>query len=397
MQEYKLKVGYDLLYLISCALHDKVPQKCYVEKMNLEKVYALAKYHTMQAMAFHPLDRYSKENNCPLDLEDSKIQSWRIIRQKILQKDLMLDLERGKLFDFFEEKGIGYLPMKGLVLHKLYPKMGWRFLSDNDILFDKTYRREVRDYFKGQGYRVGSYKKNVHDVYYKKPFLYFEMHVAFFAPHNEDPGVQRVAEHFRDPWKWTKRDGDGFSHHLSDEDFYLHSIIAHAYKHTRNGGTGLRTLTDIYVYLTHKRELDWDYIASHLEQLQLTEFEKSIKELAFCLFESGEYPSELTDAQQELLMFFGTSGAYGSLSTNIATKITNVSGGEITFWGKARYVIRRIFPDSFYYREYEPFFYKYKILIPFFWVWRVFRSIFIKGSAAKEIKSLKKIKTDKQA
>ncbi len=395
MQQDKLKIGRDLLYLISCALHDELPQANYVEQMELGEVYALAKHHTLQSISFSALEQFLAKNNCTLALDEKLLGSWRGIRQKILQKNLLLDFEREKLFAFLEQNGIRYLAMKGLVLHKLYPKMGWRYLADNDILFDKAYRKQVYDFFKEQGYSVLSYNKNVHDVYYKAPFLNFEMHVSFFARHYDDPGVQRLADHYHDSWQWAKRDESGFSHHLSDEDFYLHSIIAHAFKHVRHGGTGLRTLTDIYVYLTRITTLDSDYIYNQLEQLGLIEFEKQLRDLAFRLFEKAAYPAELTDEQTELLMFFVSSGAYGSLGANIANKIAAASDGKITFFSKLKYLFGRIFPSMNYYKDYEPFFYKYKIFIPFFVLWRIFRSLFIRRTATQELKTLKNVKTDK--
>lgn len=390
MQENKN--GLDLLYLISCALHDATPQTCHVEQMELEAVYRLAKHHTLQAISFSALERCER-----LPATDEKtLAAWRSIREKILYKNLMMDFEREKLFAFFEENGIRYMSMKGLVLLKLYPKMGWRYLADNDILFDEKYRRQVCDYFKAQGYSVSSYNKGVHDVYFKEPYYNFEMHVSFFAKNYSDPGVQILADHYRDSWNWAKRDGEGFSYHLSDEDFYLHSIIAHAFKHARHGGTGLRTLVDIYVYLTQKgSSLDRNYINGQLEQLQLVEFEKDVRRLAFSLFEKPEYPLGLTDKQTEQLLFFISSGAYGSLTANIASQIAASFDGKITLWNKIKYAFGRIFPNMDYYKEYEPFFYKYKIFIPAFVIWRIFRSIFIKGSMKTEFKALKNIKTDR--
>lgn len=47
----------------------------------------------------------------------------------------------------FEKAGIWYLPLKGVILKEMYPVYGIRQMADNDILFDFTYRKEVKDIF----------------------------------------------------------------------------------------------------------------------------------------------------------------------------------------------------------------------------------------------------------
>ena len=78
------------------------------------------------------------------------------------------------------------MPLKGAVLKDLYPKHDMRQMADNDILFDVTCQKEIRDYFVSHGYEVISYAKGNHDVYEKPPVYNFEMHTALFgAGHNE--------------------------------------------------------------------------------------------------------------------------------------------------------------------------------------------------------------------
>ena len=42
-------------------------------------------------------------------------------------------------------------------------------------------------------------------------------------------------------------EGKRFGFRMSSEDFYLY-MLAHTYKHDSNGGTGLRSLLDVYIY-----------------------------------------------------------------------------------------------------------------------------------------------------
>lgn len=43
-----------------------------------------------------------------------------------------------------EQRGIWYLPLKGIILKEFYPSVGMRQMSDNDILFDEAFAEQVR-------------------------------------------------------------------------------------------------------------------------------------------------------------------------------------------------------------------------------------------------------------
>ena len=70
------------------------------------------------------------------------------------------------------------MPMKGVILQQLYPRVGMRQMSDNDILIDPAYRKEVQDYMEKNGYETDSVMQSIHDEYMKKPAYHFEMHIA---------------------------------------------------------------------------------------------------------------------------------------------------------------------------------------------------------------------------
>ena len=54
-----------------------------------------------------------------------------------MRKALLFDAERKGILDFMEQRGIWYLPLKGVVLKDYYPAVGMRQMSDNDILYDE--------------------------------------------------------------------------------------------------------------------------------------------------------------------------------------------------------------------------------------------------------------------
>ena len=121
-------------------------------------------------------------------------------------------------------------------------------MADNDILFDKNFRRQVRDYMKSRGYKVIAYGEGIHDTYQKSPVFNFELHIGL-VPGYVKPSWSTYYANIRE--RLLKDAGNDYGYHFSDEDFYIY-FIAHAFKHFENSGTGIRNLADIYIFL-HSR------------------------------------------------------------------------------------------------------------------------------------------------
>jgi len=138
-----------------------------------------------------------------------------------------------------------------------------------------------------------------------------------------------------------------------------------------------------------------DYIAAQLAQMEMTEFERELRRLSMHLLSCAEYVDDLDPAEKELFLLHASSGTFGTYERMIKLRVERSGGaGKATFGAKIRYCLKRVFPDMEYYRIYHPFFYKYKILIPAFVIWRLFRSIFIRDSARKELQVLRNSTTE---
>lgn len=131
------------------------------------------------------------------------------------------------------------------------------------------------------------------------------MHKYLFSP-----GVGNgIYEYFTDVE--SRLGGERPEKHFTPEDFYLY-ILAHEYKHYSKGGTGLRSLLDVYVFLKAE-DPDWAYVVAEAERLGLVEFEKKNRSLALHLF-AGE---ELTAQDQDMLDYILGSGVYGNVSNSV--------------------------------------------------------------------------------
>ena len=71
-------------------------------------------------------------------------------------------------------------------------------------------------------------------------------------------------------------ENSNFGRQFITEDFYLY-IKAHEYKHYSNGGTGLRSLVDTYLYIKkYGKVIDWEYLGLELTKLGIYDYEKNV-------------------------------------------------------------------------------------------------------------------------
>ena len=394
MQKEIDKTGEDMLYLITCALHNQTPDKDKVCGMDLTALYRYARRHTLAAITYDALELLGESTGDGLyalakdDTVVSILTKWKETRDKALRKNLMLDAARKKLFQYMDAQHIWYMPLKGAILKDLYPRQEMRQMADNDILFDAEYEAAVKDYFVREGYEVISYAKGNHDVYEKEPVYNFEMHTSLFGEaHNEI-----WAEYYKDIQSKLNKSDNHFQYSFTDEDFYIYFIV-HAFKHFDGCGTGIRYFVDSYVYQNAKN-LDWGYIEEELDKLGVLAFEKTFRSVSMKIFGKGEDVSQLSEEEYRMLCDSMFAGTYGNLQSGIGKKLHKIQGNEdrITKNTKVKYIIGRLFPPMSYYKAYYPFIYKTRIFIPFFVIFRMVRGVLQNGKKLmREVRVVLKI------
>lgn len=363
------QTGYDMLYLSACAVNKIKPDSDYITYVNLDKLFQMCQYHNLTAIVCTALESAG--------INDKKFMEE---KAKAIRKVMLLDVERKQICGFLEQNNIWYMPLKGVILKNMYPEIGMRQMSDNDILFDACYRSNVSDFMQKRGYHLKG-DNSIHcDEWLKEPVYNFEMHLNLFVESQEV---------FYNYYKNVKEqlvrvDGKKYMYQFSDEDFYIY-MTAHAYKHYSIGGTGLRTLLDYYVYLKNKElKLDWEYIAKEIKKLDISEFEKEIRITAKKAFIPY---SKLTEKERKMIEFMLFSGTYGNVFNFIKYRAKLLEADS-----KAKYIFRRIFPNIEFYKLYFPIAARFPILIPFVWVYRLFRAVFKKrDKCLNEIKNVKKM------
>ena len=366
MTDLEMKASaYDMLYLSTCAIRGISPDRDRIQQMNDDALYAVCRFHSLTAVAA-----------CALESAGVTLSKrWQDARAKAIRKNLLLDAEREQILDFMEKSGIWYLPLKGIIMKELYPKAGMRQMSDNDILFDSSFQKQLQEYMEKRGYKPESVGKGHHDTYMKPPVYNFEMHTRLY---DECSDGKEISRYYSDVKNRLVKDTDKeYGYHFTDEDFYIYMTV-HEYKHYSGGGTGLRSLLDCFVYVRAKGDgLDWDHISRELEKLGLKDFERSSRELCMKVF-SGTEPPAMSDNEREMLEYYLLSGTYGTEKNHVENnmkKFSEKTGSKSKF----RYIMRRIFPELEVYKEHYPFFYKHRILLPIGWLYRLFKGIILKS------------------
>ncbi len=357
-------------YLAACAVNGTVPEE--------ERLAGTDPDVLLQAAAKHKLAGITAQA-----LESAGIRTEATARAKgnALRKVILLDAEKNAILERFEAAGIWYMPLKGTILKDMYPALGMREMSDIDILIDPERMEDADGIMREMGYEDGEVG-STHTAYHKDPVYNFELHKLLFSPLISHKALH---DYYLDVWKHALPDQDKrFGYHFSDEDFYLF-MLAHEYKHYSQGGTGLRSLLDTYVYCTRKGDsLDWNYIRAELKKLEITDFEEQNRSLAFALFSE----EKLSEAQQKMFDYILSSGAYGTVTNRVANEINRKDRGG---GSSLRYIFCRVFPPMDRVRQTYPTFAKYPILLPFLPVYRLIRSAKLnKGGIKAEIKAILK-------
>ncbi|MBQ0097578.1 MAG: nucleotidyltransferase family protein [Oscillospiraceae bacterium] len=375
-----LALGYDIIYLISCAIKDEIPEKEKVNNMSFADIYSLSAKHTVTALIGYPLCK------CDFLSQDEKVPFSNAVDIAKLRA-VTVGAERESILSFMRENGIWYLLMKGLVIRDLYPKSYLREMTDNDILYNSDFYGKVKQFMLSKGYKSDTVTAGTSvDEYEAEPYFYFELHKRFFMA-DED----LYNSYYADMSKFLVKTDSDFEYKLSDEDFYVYMVL-HSFKHYKSGGIGIRFLIDCYLYNEKKKSLDRSYIDEQLKILQIYDFEKEFSRLAKSLFEN----EKLSKDDEEKFLCYLKSDTFGTQSQRLKKSIEKISGND-NFGDeeKKKYIKNRLFPDLEWFRGNVPFCYNHRWAIPFYDIYRLFsRGIKNRKKIKKEVKEIKKLGRD---
>jgi hypothetical protein len=240
-----------------------------------------------------------------------------------------------------------------------------------------------------KGYEVKLFETDKDDQYVKKPVYFFEMHVALAEEHL----YPKMAEYYKNvKERLVPDEGKKYGYHFTDEDFYIFHV-AHTEKHAEFAGVGLRHLTDSYVYLKQKKDMDFDYIRRELEKLGIADFEVRMRKLAMKLFDDTSYGiiDKLNAEEARELEGYIKAGTHGSAATRIENYINRVVADDREKAKKA-YYMHRIFPEKAEMKRNYHVLLKHGWLLPFCYIHRLVRGAFFRrDKIRKELNAVKNI------
>jgi hypothetical protein len=392
MENINLKTYYMVIKILGDFVNNKIIDKDFFyeniidvaneensQKIYIGRIYYIAKKHNLVSIMAQAMENMGFES-------DSDVwKRWLKEKNRLIYKSVLMDVEREAIQEFFEKNNIWYMLLKGMVIRKYYPAPELREMADNDILFDNKYSKEVYEFMTARGYKSDDYNKGYHDEYLKPPAYNFEMHRQLVSSKERPKWYEyykdvksiliKDTNENRETAANSESNNTSNQFYFSDNDFYVYFIV-HTYKHFLNSGMGLRTVLDVYLYVSNLQEkLDFDYIEEQLKKLDAYDFEQTFRSIAFKMFDENLEDRKWWDLfdvkEQEMLSYVLDAGTYGNLENSVAHKMGYTKGEKKKTSDKAKYIFRRLFPSMDTIEEFFPFFYKHKWAIPFLYIYRI--------------------------
>lgn len=345
-----------VIHLAKCALKNENPKEK-PENLSWDKIFSLADKHMIANMIWYSVDKLKSKPETEL------WKKWTEIKNKAIVKDITQRSEYQKIIKAFDKKQIRCMAVKGIFMKKMYPKSDVRTMSDIDILIDAENANKAGNIMYSLGYTCESKEKCHHDVYFKAPVMNIEIHRRLFS----DYAVNNFSQYYKDGFiKAEKIDGYDFAYKMTDEEFYIYAL-AHFYKHYSDGGSGIRSVMDIYV-LNHSiyEKLDKQSLNHKLKKLKLLNFRNEMTDLSEMWFGKNKKTTELIKLSDYII----GSGTYGTVSNRINNQIKEK--------GKIGYFIYSAFLPLSLMKKIYPVLNKAPFLLPIFWILRLILSLFTK-------------------
>ncbi len=324
-------------------------------------LYSFSKSHSVDNIVGVAL---KKLNMMPPQYEQAYEKAYKIS----LAREATQEFETQDITEEFERRGIKYMLLKGSVMKHLYPSPELRSMCDVDILYDTAHFDELEEIMTERGYELkeASGTDGVNVSYIRKPFMNFEFHGVLM-----DTDIPLYNAYFGNNFEHTVAD-EGFRVKYPDEDFFVF-MMAHLAKHYFHGGTGLRSLADIWLFLRKKTQLDMTAVYEKLKKIKLDEFTDIIIGVNGVLFDGNEPTAQ----QSDIIDYIFHSGTYGTQQHRTADGIKDIS--------KKQYLLRRLFPDREFMSINYPSVKKCALLLPIFWIVRLISVAFKKGYKGSDV------------
>ncbi len=334
------KLFKEFIRLIDCSINN---EEYLCTSKEAECLYELCEYHKITELTYPILSNLAEKPLADKIKKNHNLNQYKALMQQQAYEEIK---------EIMYQNNIKFMPLKGIRIKGLYPRKYFREMADIDILVCKYDMARLKDLLENAGYSYSH--KGHHDVYNKQEFITIEVHETVLDKQRETG----LDEYFNEPWDNTI---DNIEYSMTLEKEYIY-LISHLYGHFHLGGVGVRFVLDIWLFKkAYKDKINFDNVVKVLEKYGLRKFYDNLDKLIKYWFD-GEVPTELTEQFAEYII---RSGVYG-LTENLVKDLKNGSAKDVS------YIVKRKFLLSS--KEVEKRV-KYKFLIPFWYVCRIFSAM----------------------
>lgn len=340
------------------------------EDFDLENAAIIAKKHQIMALIYYGALNCGFDSELPV-MQKLFMDTCSLIAISGSQMHLI-----NKVFENFEAEKIEYMPLKGTLLKKLYPKSEMRIMGDADILIRTEQYDKIKPIMLNLGFN--EVLESDHELTWSKSGVQIELHKRLIPSYNKD-----YYKYFGDGWQLGKKTSlDSVRYSMSAEDEMIY-LFTHYAKHYRDAGIGIKHIVDLWVYKTSVESLDENYIKTELKKLSLYEFYKNTFKTLEVWFGDAT-PDDVTELITKVIF---DSGVFGTKDVRIVSSaVKELDGKENAKKARFTRLLNLVFlPYKKMCKKYK-FLKKVPILLPVMWIVRLVSAVFFKKQTLKERK-----------
>lgn len=366
-----------LVLLIKSALmgkKEKLP-----ENLDYLEMVSVAQKHNII-----PLVYYGGYNCGIVEKQEQLKQLFPSVCKKILYSEkqafVLKEIEKA-----FEQAGVDYQSLKGARLREYYSRPEFRWMSDIDILIKVEQYPIIKKIMLDLGFN--ELVESDHELIWGDANIKIELHKRLIPSYNTD-----YYAYFGDGWKFAKPvPNKKHAYEMKKEDELIY-LFTHFCKHYRDSGVGIKHILDIWVYTNAHPDIDYEYVKEQLKILRIYEFYKNVKDTLSVWFEGAE-PTEKTDFITDAIINYGVIDA--NQAKVLSATLKKVNQGKSVARIKWETVFTSLFVPYRTMCNIYPWLKKVCVLLPFMWVYHLFRRLFTKGKIKEYNSRFSEIKGDK--
>lgn len=392
----------ELIHIVKNILHGNSDDRS-GKAINYSNILKIAKKNSI---ANTVADVINERENVPEDIKENFLKK----KEVVVSKQRLTDYHLQELFSSLDRHRIRGLFFKGTLLRCLYPEAYMRSMGDVDVYADQKDMEAVFELMTASDCETDRMGSGNHYVYTKSRYIKIEFHPELVSMKSEYgkifKGIHPEAESipsYIDIWAHTLPiDDNEYARQFTPEYHYLY-IIMHMANHFLGGGTGIRSVMDVWVMNQHYHE-EWnrEKIEELLADYGLLTFERFALALAdkWFEFEAVDYiPDVLTEGSgidvaelEQFEEYILNSGTYGDLNQSLAREM-DYGTGKVS---QIRFLFSRFFLPYKTMKNIYPVLEKAPVLLPVYWPYRVIEMFSKRGKAAKgKMKAVRTLDSDK--